>query len=144
MLFRSDVDHRGIVGDRQGNRTHHGRPWQALCIWSIEVIEHLAREGHPIASGSAGENVTTTGLDWTTIRSGQRLRIGTALVETTTWAVPCRHNARWFSDGRFERIHHREGPVSRVYATVIEDWFGADSQEVLGQRFPTLPLLARQ
>lgn len=28
-----------------------------------------------------------------------------------------------------------------VYATMIEQWFGADPTEVLGQRFPTLPLL---
>ncbi|MCX6020532.1 MAG: DUF1501 domain-containing protein [Chloroflexi bacterium] len=28
-----------------------------------------------------------------------------------------------------------------VYATMIENWFGADSKDVLGQKFPTLPLL---
>jgi MOSC domain-containing protein YiiM len=49
-----------------------------------------------------------------------RLRIGTVLCEASAYALPCRHNARWFSDGRFDRMHHREGPVSRVYATVLE------------------------
>ncbi len=28
--------------------------------------------------------------------------------------------ARWFSDRDFTRIHHSRGPISRVYATVLE------------------------
>jgi MOSC domain-containing protein YiiM len=42
------------------------------------------------------------------------------LCQVSAFAVPCRQNARWFVDRRFERIHHSNGPVSRVYATVIE------------------------
>ena len=38
----------------------------------------------------------------------------------SSYAVPCRHLAQWFTDGRFDRIHHRNGPLSRVYATVLE------------------------
>lgn len=115
-----EVGFGGVVGDRQGNRIHHGRPWQALCLWSSEIIAGLAAEGHPISAGAAGENLTIGGLDWSTMHAGLRLRIGTVLAETTAWAVPCRHNAPWFSDGRFDRIHHKHGPVSRIYATVIE------------------------
>ncbi len=38
----------------------------------------------------------------------------------SSYAVPCTHNARWFKDGNFEVMHHDRGPVSRVYATVLE------------------------
>lgn len=114
------VDWGGVVGDRQRNREHHGRPWQALCLWSAEVVDAFAAEGHPIGYGSAGENVTLRGLDWAQVRPGGRLRMGEVLCELSAWAVPCRHNARWFHDRRFERIHHDRGPVSRVYATVLE------------------------
>ncbi len=115
-----EVDFGGAVGDRQRNRTHHGRPWQALCLWSTEVIEAFAADGHPIAPGAAGENVTIRGLDWTTVRPGGRLRLGTVVAELSAWAVPCRHNAQWFADGDFNRMHHDRGPVSRIYATVLE------------------------
>jgi MOSC domain-containing protein YiiM len=115
-----EVDHSGVAGDRQGNRIHHGRPWQALCLWSAEVIDAFAAEGHPLAPGNAGENITVRGLPWRDVRPGVRLRIGTVLCEASAYAVPCRHNARWFSDGDFSRIHHSRGPVSRVYATVLE------------------------
>ena len=76
--------------------------------------------GHPIAAGSAGENVTVRGLDWADVRPGTRLRMGTVLCEISAWALPCKHNARWFADGDFNRMHHERGPVSRAYATVLE------------------------
>lgn len=114
------VDRRGIVGDRQATRKHHGRPWQALCLWSAEVIDDLAAQGHPIGYGSAGENVTIGGLDWAQVRSGVRLRLGEVVAEVTVFSLPCSKNAQWFADRDFNRLHHDRGPVSRVYAWVRE------------------------
>lgn len=124
------IGYSGVVGDRQGARTHHGRPWQALCLWSAEVIDALAADGHPIAPGCAGENLTLRGIDWSLIRPGVRLRIGTALAEASAWAIPCRKNAVWFSDGDYRRLGHEHGPVSRIYATVIEPGEVATDDEV--------------
>jgi hypothetical protein len=115
---RVEVGFAGVAGDRQASRVHHGRPWQALCIWSSEVIAALAADGHPIHSGAAGENVTVSGLPWADVRPGVRLR--SVLCQVMAYAVPCKQNARWFSDGRFQRIHHSNGPISRVYALVLE------------------------
>ena len=122
---KTPVDHvevgwRGVTGDRQRSRQHHGRPWQALCLWSGEVIDAFAADGHPIAAGSAGENITLRGLDWATVRPGTRLQMGSVLCEVSAWALPCTHNRAWFSDGDFKRMHHERGPVSRAYATVLE------------------------
>ncbi|CAN5221394.1 MOSC domain-containing protein [soil metagenome] len=115
-----EVDHAGVVGDRQANRSHHGSPWQALCLWSTEAVDALRTDGHPIAPGLAGENVSLTGLPWDRVRPGVRLRVGDVLAEVSAYAVPCAKNAGWFVDGRFDVMHHRHGPVSRVYATVVE------------------------
>ncbi|MCW2572336.1 MAG: hypothetical protein JWO88_2394 [Frankiales bacterium] len=114
------VTTRGLTGDRQANRMHHGRPWQAVCLWSADVIDALAAEGHPISYGSAGENITVRGIDWSTIRPGVRLQVGSALLETTPYAIPCTKNAQWFSDGEFRRIAHEVAPgSSRIYARVL-------------------------
>ena len=51
------VDAAGIVGDRQGNRQHHGRPWQALCLFSIYVIDDLAACGCKVLVLRDGINV---------------------------------------------------------------------------------------
>jgi MOSC domain-containing protein YiiM len=121
-VLRAAVTARGVSGDKQATRKHHGRPWQAVCLWSAEVVDALAAEGHPIGYGSAGENVTLRGLPWHEVRPGVRLLVGSALVEVTAYAIPCRKNAQWFSDGRFRRMAHEVAPgTSRVYARVLAD-----------------------
>ncbi|MDW3218887.1 MAG: MOSC domain-containing protein [Acidimicrobiales bacterium] len=115
------IDRRGVVGDTQAARQHHGRPWQALCLWSTEVIDALADEGHPIDPGSAGENITISGLEWSTLRPGAVLGIGDIRCRISAYAVPCAKNARWFVDGDFNRILHDRHPGwGRLYASVLE------------------------
>jgi len=116
----AEVTWKGMVGDRQATRQHHGRPWQALCIWSSDVIDAFRADGHPLAAGRAGENITIRGLPWSEVRAGVRLQIGSVLCEVSCYALPCRTKKPWFIDGNFNLMHHERGPVSRVYATVLK------------------------
>ncbi len=117
----AEVGFGGMVGDRQAHREHHGRPWQALCLWSKEVIDRFVAAGHTnLGYGSAGENVTVEGLPWAEVRAGVRLRVGEVLTEVSVFALPCASNAQWFAGGNFALMHHDRGPVSRVYASVVE------------------------
>ena len=119
-VARARIGLGGVEGDAQQNRRHHGRPWQAVCLWSAEVIEGLQSEGHPIGFGSAGENVTVRGLDWSLLSPGLRLGIGSAVVQLSAYAVPCVKNARWFADGDFSRMSQDVRPgASRIYASVL-------------------------
>jgi hypothetical protein len=113
-----EVGWSGVVGDRQATRVHHGRPWQALCLWSGEVIDHFAAAGHALVPGAAGENITLRGIEWSDVRPGVRLRLGTVECDVIAFTLPCRKNARWFRDREFDLMHHDRGPVSRVYAVV--------------------------
>jgi MOSC domain-containing protein YiiM len=115
------VGRRGLAGDRQGNRKHHGRPFQAVCLWSTEVIGELAAAGHPIHPGAAGENLTISGLDWSGMRPGTIVHFeGSPLEVELSWpATPCHHQVRWFTDGDFKRIDHDANPgFSRWYGWV--------------------------
>ena len=117
------VNWNGLEHDVQATRKHHGRPYQALCLWSNEVIDALVSDGHGVFPGACGENVTISGLDWTDVRPGTRLRIGEVLCDVWAFATPCKQLTRWFADGDFNVINEgrrnpRIGP--RVYATVIE------------------------
>jgi MOSC domain-containing protein YiiM len=116
----AEVGLRGLLGDRQATRKHHGRPFQALCLWSADVIDELRAEGHPILPGAAGENLTVAGLDWASLRGGTRLLVGDVLCEISGWATPCRKIDQWFT-GRSDRIDHERHPGwSRAYAWVLE------------------------
>lgn len=114
------VDARGVAGDAHASRGH-GRPEQALCLYSSERIAALAAEGHNVQPGSTGENITTVGLDWRYVVPGSRLRLGDdVLIEVTGWASPCWKNARWFRGGDCRRIDESLHPGSgRAYARVL-------------------------
>lgn len=113
----------GLVGDAQNDTKHHGGPDRALCLYSLEVIERLQSEGHPIEPGYAGENMTISGLDWAEVQPGARLRIGQVVeIEVTSYTAPCSNNARWFIDGDFTRMLQSRHPgESRVYARVLQE-----------------------
>ena len=119
-IARGIVNYDGLDGDRQMARTHHGRPWQALCIWSDEVIAQHANAGHPITRGSAGENITISQLDWARVLPGATLEFGSVKTQVTGYAIPCKKNERWFSDGDYQRLSHELGAVSRVYCLVTQ------------------------
>ena len=114
------IDDSGVVGDVQADKVHHGHPEQALCLFSLEVIERMQAEGHPIEPGSAGENITVSGMDWGLVVPGTRMVIGDVEIEITGYTTPCAKNARWFRDGNFNRMHVNKSPgESRVYAMVL-------------------------
>jgi MOSC domain-containing protein YiiM len=96
----------GVRGDRQRDHKHHGRPFQAVCLWSADVIDELSAAGHPIAPGWAGENLTLRGLDWESLRPGALISVGEALVELSFPATPRHNEVQCFSDGDFSRIAH--------------------------------------
>jgi len=117
------VGRLGLAGDTQAHPEFHGGPDRAVCLWAQEVIDTLRAEGHPIAPGCAGENLTVRGLDWPAIVPGVQLRLGDALIlEVTGYATPCAANARWFLGGDFSRISQKAHPGSaRVYARVLTE-----------------------
>ena len=116
------VSQEGMAGDRQRNLKYHGGPERALSLYSMEAIDGLRAEGHSVDPGSLGENVTIERLDWRDIVPGTRLTIGSAEVEVTAYAAPCRTIARWFLDGRSTRVSQKLYPGwSRVYARVLRE-----------------------
>lgn len=122
----------GVAGDRQADRRYHGGPDRAVCLFSLELIEALQAEGHAIQPGSAGENLTLAGLDWSMLAPGIRLALGPdALIEITSYAAPCRTIANSFRGGDSQRISQKRYPgQSRLYARVLRPGQLAPGQPV--------------
>ena len=113
------VTEAGIEGDRQRNLKYHGGPDRALCLYSLELIEALRAEGHPISPGSTGENVLIAGIDWRRMVPGVAVSLGAVEIELTSYAFPCRNIRASFHKGRVGRISPETHPGwSRVYARV--------------------------
>lgn len=111
----------GVRGDRQLDLQEHGGPRRAVCLYAAERIDALAAEGHPIAPGTTGENLTIRGLDWSTLRPGDQLLIGErARLRITAPAPPCKTIADSFHERAFPRISEKLHPGwSRLYASVL-------------------------
>ena len=120
---RAWVGRFGLEGDAHRENTVHGGPHRAVCLFGIEVIERLQAEGHPIEPGGAGENLTTSGIEWSLLPVGTRARIGEQLVlELSSSTTPCATQVRNFSDGNFNRIRIELHPSdSRMYARVVHE-----------------------
>lgn len=117
------VSELGLAGDLHDDITGHGGPTRAICLYTIEQIERLQAEGHPIYPGAAGENVTLGGVALTELTPGTRLALGDEVViEITGYTTPCKTIRDVFNDGDFSRISHKTHPgESRVYARVVRE-----------------------
>ena len=111
----------GLEGDHQNDRKNHGGPDKALCLYSLERILALQENGHPIFSGSTGENLTLHGLDWAQMVPGVRLSLGDGVViEIASYASPCPKIASSFAEGRMQRMSQDQYPGwARLYARVL-------------------------
>ncbi len=103
----------GFVGDWQKNRKHHGGPDRAACLFSEELYEILRGEGVQATAGAFGENITTSGIDLQSLRVGDRLRVGDAVIEISMVRIPCATLKVW--DRRFPALMTgRSGWLARV------------------------------
>ncbi len=120
---RAWVGRMGLEGDRHREDTVHGGPHRAVCLFGLEVIRRLQAEGHPLGPGSVGENLTTEGIEWSTLPVGTRAQVGDQLVlELSSPATPCNTQKPNFLDGRFARMSIRTHPTdSRMYARVLAE-----------------------
>jgi MOSC domain-containing protein YiiM len=83
----------GLVGDTIGNQKLHGGDDQAVYAYAREDLDGweavLARG---LSNGMFGENLTTSGVDVTGARIGERWRVGTdgLVLEVSAPRTPCR------------------------------------------------------
>lgn len=117
------VTAQGVAGDAHRDREHHGGPERAVCVYSMEALRQLVAEGHAVAPGTLGENVTVEGLDWAAIAPGARLLLGDeVLLEVTRYTSPCTNIKAAFKDGEFGRVSQKRHPGwSRVYTRVLSE-----------------------
>jgi MOSC domain-containing protein YiiM len=90
----------GLVGDLVGNTRLHGGDEQAVYAYAREDLDAWKiRLGRDITNGMFGENLTTTGVDITGARIGERWSVGSGglLLAVTRPRIPCRTFAAWLA-----------------------------------------------
>src|SRR5262245_37194535 len=109
---------RGFEGDEIGDTRHHGRPDQAVMLFSAaRYPEFEARLRRPLSPGAFGENLTVEGTDEREVSIGDVWRIGEATIQVASARAPCGTLGRHLGDpGLVEAIRapHRAGWYARV------------------------------
>lgn len=79
-----------VEGDTQADLSTHGGPAKAVYAYAAEDYAWWSGElGRELGPGTFGENLTTSGIDLSGIRIGERYRVGTALLEAVQPRFPC-------------------------------------------------------
>ena len=110
----------GILGDKHEPGISGG-PDKALCLFSLQEINKLKAEGHPIVPGSTGENLTISFEDYALLVPGVTLKIGSEVtIKISSFYEPAKNVSVSFIDGKFSRISQKLFPgCSRLYAKVL-------------------------
>ena len=90
----------GLTGDEQGDLRVHGGidkavhhyPFDHYATWQLDLGALPLLE----TAGAFGENISTTGIDETTVCLGDRFHLGTAVLEVSQGRQPC-----WKLNDRF-------------------------------------------
>jgi MOSC domain-containing protein YiiM len=112
----------GLQGDRQRDLRYHGGRDRAVCLYSLDLIEALRAEGHSIAPGAIGENLTVSGIRWADMVPGVTVEIGAVVLQLTDYAAPCGNIARSFERRQYVRVNQKvHAGWSRLYARVLAE-----------------------
>ncbi len=126
-IFKSPVSNAvhvgklGIEADVVQNKKHHGGPDQAVYVYGTADYawwtEYLQTELEP---GIFGENLTISDLESATFHIGDRLKIGTVLLEVSASRIPCSTLAARMGDTGFAK-KFKQARRPGLYCRVLEE-----------------------
>ncbi|MDP8901906.1 MAG: MOSC domain-containing protein [Actinomycetota bacterium] len=133
----------GLAGDTISDKENHGGSDQAVYVFGAPDYEWWSETlGRDLPPGTFGENLTVSDLESAQVCVGDRLGIGSVLLEVTAPRIPCLTLAVRMGDPAFvKRFRRVERPG--VYCRVVrEGEVRADDSVVYtpyaGERVPVL------
>lgn len=110
----------GLHNDAIVDTENHGGVDQAVYIYGQPDYEWWSRElGYPLQPGTFGENITVSDLESTTLCIGDRLQMGTVVLEVTSPRIPCVTLATRMNDSQFVK-KFVQGKRYGAYCRVIQ------------------------
>jgi MOSC domain-containing protein YiiM len=119
----------GLDGDGQADLVNHGGVDKAVYAYDRgDAMYWEERLGRTLPPGALGENLAVEGLPSDAVHVGDRLRVGTALLEVTQPRVPCYKLGIHMGDAAFPAVFAKALRVG-FYLRVIEPGrLSADSE----------------
>lgn len=113
-------DGSGVDGDSIGDSKHHGGADKAVYAFSREELDYWGSVNQQdYAPGCFGENLTTEGIDWSSVLINQKIRVGSALLQVSVPRQPCRTFASWLDQKGWVKTFAAHGDCG-AYFRVLE------------------------
>ena len=111
----------GIKEDFIASKKHHGGPDQAIYVYGTTDYDWWSTElGRDLYPGTFGENLDITELESSQFNIGDRLLIGSVILEISAPRIPCGTLAARMEDPQFvKRFRHAERPG--FYCRVLQE-----------------------
>lgn len=111
----------GIKEDFIASKKHHGGPDQAIYVYGTTDYDWWSTElGRDLYPGTFGENLDITELESSQFNIGDRLLIGSVILEVSAPRIPCGTLAARMEDPQFvKRFRHAERPG--FYCRVLQE-----------------------
>ena len=160
----------GIAEDFIGSPKHHGGPDQAVYVYGAADYAWWSQElGKELAPGTFGDNLTISELESAQFNIGDRLQLGSMILEVSAPRIPCSTLATRMGDSQFVKKYRnaeRPGVYCRVIVEgeikagvevaaqrsageavgvieVFRDWYEKDKDESTLRRFLSAPIAIR-
>ena len=110
----------GLANDTICDTKNHGGVDQAVYVYGVPDYDWWAEAlGKPLHPGTFGENLTVNGLESVGLQVGDRLEVGTVVLEVTSPRVPCVTLAARMEDETFVK-KFRQAERPGVYCRVLQ------------------------
>lgn len=145
LAGRIAVDTLGLDGDEQGDLRVHGGADKAVHHYPLDHYADWREQlgDHPLLAGPGafGENIATVGVTERDLCLGDRLLLGSALVEVSQSRQPCWKLSDRFGVADMARRVQESGRTGWYYRVLRAGHVQAGDQLVLAERpFPQWPL----
>jgi MOSC domain-containing protein YiiM len=131
----AQVTSLGLKGDVVCDTKNHGGPDQAVYVYGTADYAWWSQEmEREIAPGAFGENLTISELESSQFNIGDRLMIGSVILEVTAPRIPCSTLATRMGDPKFVK-RYRQAERPGLYCRVIREGAVRMGDEVSVERY---------
>lgn len=141
-LEREKVLETGLVNDNQADKKHHGGPDKAIHHYAFEHYKYW--ENVPgvltpevLREGGFGENISTVGMDESSVCIGDKYRVGSVVLEVSQARQPCWKLNLRFGHPDMSRMVQDSLRTGWYYRVLEEGWLQAgDAFTLLERNWP--------
>ena len=130
-----EIKSLGIQTDFICDQKNHGGPDQAIYVYGMSDYAWWSKElGRELSAGTFGDNLTVSELESAGFNIGDRLQVGSVILEVTAPRIPCSTLAARMGDPQFiKKFRRAERPG--LYCRVIQEGTVQAGDEVKVESF---------